>query len=199
MADFWLEWGSLAYVVAVVWSFFEGETFVLLAAAAGRTTGLIDPWILMFCVWGGSFLGDQLWFTLGKRYGRAAVRRIPGATPKLEAALRFLDRYGTAFVLTFRFIYGIRNVAAAACGVAGMDRLRFAVLNFAAAGVWAASFLAAGWYAVSWLGERNTFYVFGAVGFSAVVFFTTRAILAYRRRATVVRKIAPTPAPSRSS
>jgi membrane protein DedA with SNARE-associated domain len=107
VAEFWAEWGKLAYVAAAVWSFFEGESFVLLAAAAGRATALIDPWALMFSVWLGSYAGDQVWFTLGRRYGPKAVRRIPGADRRLDQAMRFLDRYGVLFVLSFRFIYGV--------------------------------------------------------------------------------------------
>jgi membrane protein DedA with SNARE-associated domain len=184
MAEFWAEWGALAYLAAAVWAFFEGETFVLLAAAAGRATRVIDPWILMLCVWGGSFMGDQLWFTLGQRYGRRAVAKIPGAERRMDTALRFLDRYGVAFVLCFRFLYGIRNVAAAACGMAGMNRMRFAALNFIAAGVWAGSFVAAGWFAVGWLGEENTLYAFCAFGM-AVVFCLVVKMLLSRRRASL--------------
>ena len=54
MAEFWAEWGSLAYLGAAGWAFFEGETFVLLAAAAARATGMINPWFLGIAVWLGS-------------------------------------------------------------------------------------------------------------------------------------------------
>ena len=68
VAEFWADWGALAYLAAAAWAFFEGETFVILASAAGHATGLIDPWILMVSVWIGSFLGDQLWFTLRRAF-----------------------------------------------------------------------------------------------------------------------------------
>ena len=127
--EFWAEWGALAYLGAAIWAFFEGETFVLLASAAGKATGLIDPWLLGISVWLGSFAGDQLWFALGRRYGAAVVQRFPGAAGKLDRTLRIVDRYGTAFILSYRFIYGIRNVSSVACGVAGMHRARFAFWN----------------------------------------------------------------------
>ncbi|CAH2599222.1 DedA family protein [Rhodovastum atsumiense] len=169
MAEFWAEWGILGYLGAAGWAFFEGETFVLIAAAAGRTTGLIDPWILMICVWLGSFAGDQVWFTLGRRYGKQALRRFRGAEPKVEAATRFLERYGDLFVLTFRFAYGIRNVASAACGLAGMNHLRFAMLNFIAAGIWAASFVTAGWFLAGWLGAKGVGWTIGLVGLAVII------------------------------
>lgn len=175
MAEFWREWGDLAYLVAAVWAFFEGETFVLVAAALGAVTDLVNPWFLMGSVWIGSFLGDQLWFTLGRRCGPAAVRRFPGAQRRLEVALGFIERYGVLFVLTFRFAYGVRNVASAACGMTDMARLRFAVLNFVAAGIWAASFVAGGWYLAGWLGPEGVGWLLGTIGLAAIGWIVLRA------------------------
>lgn len=184
MAEFWADWGALAYLAAAGWAFFEGETFVLLAAAAGRATGLIDPLLLMVAVWIGSFLGDQLWFTLGRKYGTRAVRKIPGAERKMASAISFLERYGVLFVLTFRFVYGVRNVASAACGVARMPWLRFACLNFIAAGLWAGSFVSAGWYIVGWLGEKGTIYALGSIGVVVVLYLGFKLVQYWRRPST---------------
>lgn len=197
MAEFWADWGGLAYLAAAAWAFFEGETFVLLAAAAGQATGLIDPWLLMISVWIGSFLGDQLWFTLGKRYGLRALRKIPSAERRAATAMHFLERYGTLFVLTFRFVYGVRNVASAVCGMAGMRRLRFATLNFIAAGIWAASFVAAGWYAVAWLGEKNTTYALGGIG-GAVLIFLAYKLFRFWKRGPVPARAAELPPVARA-
>jgi membrane protein DedA with SNARE-associated domain len=183
VAEFWADWGGLAYLAAAAWAFFEGETFVILAAAAGQATGLINPWLLILSVWLGSFLGDQLWFTLGRRYGVRAVKRIPAAEKRLGTAMRFLERYGTLFVLSFRFVYGVRNVASAACGIAGMPHPRFAVLNFIAAGIWASAFVSAGWFIVAWLGEEATKYALGGVGAAVLLYFLWRWIRGRRRGA----------------
>ncbi len=168
MEAWWQEWGSLAYLVAAGWAFFEGETFVLLAAAAGRHNNLINPWYLLFAVWIGSYLGDQTWFFLGRRYGMRVLHRIPAAERRMASALRFLEKYGDGFVLTFRFVYGIRNVASVACGLSGMSRIRFAVLNFIAAGLWAASFVAGGWYMASVLGPDGVGYLLAVVGVAVI-------------------------------
>lgn len=183
MTEFWEQWGALAYVAAAMWAFFEGETFVLIASAAGATTGLIDPWVLMLSVWFGSYCGDQTWFYLGRRFGPAAVRRIPGAEKRVGQARGLLDRYGTLFVLTFRFLYGIRNVASAACGIAGMDWRRFAVLNFFAAGIWAGSFVAAGWFLGALLGPERLLWCLAGVAVSVILFFVLRGMLRRRRAA----------------
>ncbi|TPG59131.1 DedA family protein [Roseomonas nepalensis] len=186
MAEFWAEYGAAAYLLAAVWAFFEGETFVLAASAIGSMTGAIDPFILMGSVWIGSFLGDQTWFILGRRYGPRVMKRYPKAEAKMASATSMLLQYGTLFVLTFRFLYGIRNVAAAACGLAGMGQLRFALLNFIAAGVWAGSFVAAGWYLGALIGPERLFHFIagGALLILAVVLF--RRFYLRRRSARTV-------------
>ncbi len=171
----------LAYGAAALWAFFEGETFVLVAAAAGAATGVVDPWILMISVWLGSFAGDQTWFTLGRKFGPAALRRWPNAEAKVARCSGLLERYGALFVLSFRFLYGIRNVASAACGIAGMDHKRFAVLNFIAAGIWAASFVAAGWFLGALLGPTRLLWCLAGVAVTVVCVILLRRVLRNRR------------------
>jgi membrane protein DedA with SNARE-associated domain len=176
------EWGIVAYAGAAGWAFFEGETFVVLTAAAARVTCLVNPWLLIGAVWLGSYSGDQLFFILGRRWGVKAIRRIRGAEKHLALARRFIDRYGDLFVLAFRFVYGIRNVASAACGIAGMNHLRFAILNFIAAGIWAISFVTAGWYLGAWLGARGTAW---AAALAGIVFVAVLTWKLHRNRRSV--------------
>ena len=62
--------GDAIYVIAFVWAFFEGETFVLFGGLAAAR-GLLDPVVLFACVAIGSFCGDQCWFQIGRRYAEA--------------------------------------------------------------------------------------------------------------------------------
>jgi membrane protein DedA with SNARE-associated domain len=179
----WTEWGHLAYVGAFIWSFFEGETFVIVAAALGHAKGLVDPWILMVTVWIGSFLGDQCWFFLGRRYGARVVRRIPSAEAKIARAIGFVERYGAAFILSFRFAYGIRNVASVACGMTTMSYPYFAVLNFIAAGIWAASFTAAGWFLAAAFGPERVGWVLGGLGLFVIIGLIVKARLGRKQQA----------------
>lgn len=183
MAEFWADWGMLAYAAAALWAFFEGETFVLVASAAGAATGLIDPWVLMVSVWLGSFAGDQTWFTLGRKMGPAALRRFPKAEAGVARCSALLEKHGTLFVLSFRFLYGIRNFASAACGIAGMDHRRFAILNFFAAGIWAGSFVAAGWFLGALLGPERLLWCLVGTAVVVVGFVLVRRTLRHRKLA----------------
>ena len=139
-----VEYGAYIYALIFVWTFFEGETFVIFAGFAASQDYL--DWTGVFlAAWFGSFFGDQLYFWIGRRWGRQVLDRIPRWRPGVETALDFLRRYNTGFILSFRFIYGVRNFASFAMGMSGLDPRRFAALNFVAAFGWALSFAGFGY------------------------------------------------------
>ncbi len=130
----------------------QGETFVLAAAALGAASGVVDRG----CCWGGVdrlLLGDQTWFSPAGATGRrrcAGSRRAAARGARGPAARDLWH----AVRLTFRFLYGIRNVAAAVCGLAGMGWGRFAVLNFFAAGS-GVELRRGGWFLGGLMGPRE--------------------------------------------
>lgn len=138
------EYGEWFYVLTFVWTFLEGETFVLFAGLAAKQ-GALRLDILILVAWLGSFCGDQLYFFIGRRWGGAVLRRFPRWQPGVEAALDLLKRYDTWFILSFRFIYIVRNFSSFAMGTSGLSWPRFLVLNFVAAGVWACTFAGTGY------------------------------------------------------
>jgi len=140
-------YGALAYLVILVWTFLEGETIVLITAAA-VSGGIIslNVWLLLLVSFCGSFAGDQLWFAVGRRYGAGLLARWPSLENKTEGVFRLLDRYNDLFILTFRFIYGLRNISPFAIGMTHVPRSRFFVLNLAAALVWANAFVWGGYF-----------------------------------------------------
>jgi membrane protein DedA with SNARE-associated domain len=137
--------GAYFYLIIFVWTFLEGETVILFAGFAAAQ-GLVDPLLLLTFSWLGSFSGDQCYFWLGRKFGVRLLDRFPRFRHGVDAALRWLERYDTGFILSFRFIYGIRNFSSFALGLSAVRWHRFLWLNFAAAGLWAASFVAAGYF-----------------------------------------------------
>ncbi|HVJ52253.1 MAG TPA: DedA family protein [Aliidongia sp.] len=138
------EYREWFYLITIAWTFFEGETFVLLAGTA-CASGLIDPVWLVASAWLGSYLGDQCWFFLGRKCGPLLLRRFPDWRHGIDMVHRWLERWDTIFILTFRFIYGIRNFSSVAMGLSDLNVFRFMILNFIAAGIWAVTFVGAGY------------------------------------------------------
>lgn len=136
--------GRWFYLITFLWTFVEGETFVIFAATFAAQ-GLLDPFILLVSAWLGSFSGDQLYFYIGRRFGGKLLHRYPRWRPGVDTALAFLRRFSTSFVLTFRFTYGIRNFSSFAMGMSGLSWSRFLRLNFLAAGLWALAFVGSGY------------------------------------------------------
>ena len=137
--------GASFYVIAFVWTFLEGETVVLFAGFAAAQ-GLVDPLLLLSAAWLGSFAGDQFYFWLGRQFGIRLLDRFPRWRHGVDAALHWLERYDAGFILSFRFIYGVRNFSSFALGLSAVKWDRFLRLNFAAARLWAASFIAIGYF-----------------------------------------------------
>jgi membrane protein DedA with SNARE-associated domain len=137
--------GTWFYAIAFVWTFLEGETVVLFAGFAAAQ-GLVDPWVLLTAAWLGSFSGDQCYFWLGRHFGVQLLDRFPRWRHGVNAPLHWLERYDAGFILSFRFIYGVRNFSSFALGLSAVPWQRFLGLNFIAAGLWAASFTAVGYF-----------------------------------------------------
>ena len=177
------EYGFLFYAITFVWTFLEGETFVIFAGAlsvpglGGFEKPPINIYWLILAAWIGSFCGDQLYFFLGRKFGNRILRRFPRLQGGVQLAIDMLHKYHTFFILTYRYMYGIRNFASLGMGMSDLKWGRFAVLNFIAAFLWANSFAWGGYllgtFAATALGQINFTYimlgvlvfVFGVFGF----------------------------------
>lgn len=191
------EYGHFIYALIFIWTFFEGETFVIFAGFAA-SQDILDWTGVFLCAWLGSFLGDQLYFWIGRRWGVRLLEKIPRWRPGVELALDFLRRYNTTFILSFRFIYGVRNFASFAMGMSGLDPARFAFLNCMAAFVWALAFAGFG-YVFGEVLESMLDDVIQIFGIFMLVFFGSAfalvTFLRRRHRREAARTAAATAAP----
>jgi membrane-associated protein len=138
---------AISYLVALLMPALDAifpavpsETAVIALGVA--TAGSADPRIalLVACAAAGAFLGDNLCYLLGRRFGPAVERRFFG-TPKGKAtrawAERSLDRFGTQLIVVCRFIPGGRTAVTLTCGLTGYPRRRFVTATAAAGVIWA--------------------------------------------------------------
>jgi len=136
--------GDLFYLITFIWTALEGETFVIFAGLAAQR-GLLDFRFLLIAAALGSLFGDQVFFFIGRFFGRRVVRRYPSLQPKLEKIFGILEKYSTSFILSYRFMYGVRNVSALAIGMSSLCWRRFFLLNSLASTLWALVFCGGGY------------------------------------------------------
>jgi membrane-associated protein len=117
------------------------ETVVIALGVA--TAGSADPRIalLVACAAVGAFLGDNLSYLIGRRFGPRVERRFfrgaKGARRRAWAE-RSLQRYGMPLIIVCRFIPGGRTAVTLCCGIIGYQRRRFVIATAAAGLIWAA-------------------------------------------------------------
>jgi len=132
------------YWALFVGTFLEGETIVIIAGFMAFT-GLLDlKWLIVvsFC---GTFLSDQVFFYFGYWKGRSFIAARPKWQARADRIQPLIDRYRNYIILGFRFFYGVRNVVPLALGASGLNPLRYLILNFLGAAIWAVSFGTAGY------------------------------------------------------
>ncbi|MCF8033299.1 MAG: DedA family protein [Desulfarculaceae bacterium] len=127
------------YWALFVGTFLEGETFFILAGVAARK-GLLNPYYVALIAMAGGFIGDQVFFALGRWRGMEAVTWSRSMARKAVEARRHIRRHAVLLILLSRFLYGLRMVIPLACGMAHVPVWRFVALNFVSALAWCLSF-----------------------------------------------------------
>ncbi|WP_157219736.1 DedA family protein [Flavisphingomonas formosensis] len=122
----------------------EGETVALTGGFLAHQRLVPLGWA-MVAVSAGSFVADQIFFMIGRRYrDHRWVRRFTDK-PAFAKAYEMLEKRPVSFVLAFRFLYGLRVVSPLAIGTSALPMRRFTPLNAIAATVWGVSFTALGY------------------------------------------------------
>src|SRR5450631_143068 len=138
---------ALSYLIALVipaldaiFPVLPGETVVIALGVA--TAGSTDPRIalLVACAAAGAFLGDNLCYVLGRRFGPRAERRFfstqKGARRRAWAE-HALQRFGMQVIIVCRFIPGGRTAVTLSCGLISYPRRRFITATAIAGSIWA--------------------------------------------------------------
>lgn len=165
------------YWIVFLGSLIEGES-VILAASAAAYHGYLSLPKIMVIAFLGTLCADQFFYQIGRRYGHAILERFPKLKGPSQRAFDLLRRYDTLFILSFRFIYGIRNVSPIVVGMSGVSVLRFTVLNIIAAALWSVLSCLIGYFGselfeIFWpfVKEHRWAAIIGFIGFTSFVFF----------------------------
>lgn len=190
----------LVYVVVVIWTFLEGETFIIvLGYLAQEGAYHINVWLVMLFALLGSFIGDQFYFYIGRIYGQPLLKRWPGMEKKIAWAFHMVRDHQTIFILTFRFIYGVRNISPFVIGMSGVSRVKYFILNLIAATVWANAFAWGGYFLGVAMGEWLGAYKFHILGGFVAVFLVLWFRSTMKRRKDQQAAIDEAPPPEEGS
>lgn len=140
--------GHYGYLAILLGTMLEGETVVLVAGFLAHQGYLSIPLIILSAIIGSS-VSDQGLFFLSRFKGRRFLERFPkvcARVGKLSDKMAAKPVQLTVFALSFRFLYGLRNVAPLFLGISVLPTMRFVVLNAIGAVLWATTFSLAGYY-----------------------------------------------------
>ncbi|PAQ10397.1 DedA family protein [Mesorhizobium temperatum] len=122
----------------------EGESAALLGGFFAHQHVFI-LWQAFLAAAIGAFVGDTFFFILGRSFeDHPFVVKLKGR-PGFSHAYRLVSTHPDIFVLSNRFIYGLRLVGGIAAGLSGIAVTRFVILNVISSMVWAGLFTTIGY------------------------------------------------------
>lgn len=127
---------SYGYLTILLGTFLEGETVLILGGLTAQQ-GHLEIWYVILAAFIGGVVGDQVYFFIGRRYGRAALAKNAAWQARTEQVHRMLKRHRSWMILGLRFMYGLRTVASFALGTSCVSTRRFMFLHIVGAAVWA--------------------------------------------------------------
>ena len=148
-----MEWViKYGYLAVFLGALVEGES-VILTAGVLCYQGYMSLWKIMVVSFIATLIADQTFYHLGRAHGAKLLKKWPKLAVRSEKAFDLLHRYNTLFILSCRFIYGIRTISPAIIGMAGVSVLRFTILNVIAAVIWSVLSCSAG-YLLGYVGQE---------------------------------------------
>lgn len=122
----------------------EGESVAILGGFFAHQHVFV-PWHAALAAFLGAFAGDTFFFVLGRSFEAhprvVKLRRRPG----FSHAYQMVREHPNLFVLSNRYVYGMRLVGGIAAGLSGISPLRFVALNAVSSAVWATLFTGLGY------------------------------------------------------
>ena len=131
----WIQtWG---YVAVLFGAMIEGES-VILTACVMAYLGYLSFTKVVIIAFLGTLITDQIMYYVGRYYGDRIIEYFPKMRAPADKAFTLLHKWDLWFILSFRFIYGVRTISPVIIGSSGIPPTRFIPLNFIAAVVWTA-------------------------------------------------------------
>ena len=128
------DWG---YVILFFWGILEGELGLIFAGLATHD-GKMNLFIAIFVAGLGGFVGDQIYFYIGRFNRKKIQEEFTSQRRKFALAHLLLKKYGWSIIFIQRYMYGMRTIIPMSIGTTRYSALKFAIINLFSAWVWAA-------------------------------------------------------------
>lgn len=138
MEALFLEWlKEYGYIILFVWSILEGEMGLIMGGIMSHTGDMWLP-LAIFVAGIGGFVGDQIYFYIG-RFNKGFIhRKLRSQRRKFAIAHLLLKKYGWPIIFVQRYLYGLRTVIPMSIGLTKYSSKKFAFINLISAWMWAA-------------------------------------------------------------
>ena len=124
------------YLLILIGTVVEGE-FTLVAAGFGVVNGGLENPAIMAVAAAGAFLGDALFFELGRRKGEVICKRWPWFGIRAKRISVLLEKRPELTLLILRFQIGLRSAGNLTVGMSDLKRGRYYPINGFACVLWA--------------------------------------------------------------
>ena len=163
-----------------------GET-ALIAASVLASQGNYSIVAVIVVAAAGAVVGDNAGYWIGRKGGRALLRRIPYLRDYfariLPPAERFFERHGAKAVFFGRFVSILRVTAAWLAGISHMPWWRFLFWNAAGGVVWATAFGVVAYYSGRAAADAiNHYGLYAGIGLAVLIVIAVVGIHFWRRR-----------------
>jgi len=124
------------YIILFVWSIMEGEAGLVMAGVLSHT-GDMNLWLAILVAGLGGFVGDQIYFYIGRFNKEYIHKLLKSQRRKFALAHLWLKKYGWPIIFVQRFLYGMRTIIPMSIGLTRFSAKKFAIINFISALIWA--------------------------------------------------------------
>jgi membrane protein DedA with SNARE-associated domain len=136
---------SYGYLAVFLGAFLEGETVLGLAGLAAYRGYMEYHYVVLIAIV-AAFLGDQVYFFLGRFRGQKIMARFPHAEKRAQRFDAMLSRWHAPLIIALRFMYGFRIVGPILLGMGRVPAWKFVLYNFIGASLWAPLIAGIGYY-----------------------------------------------------
>ena len=128
-----------------------GDSVLFAAGLLAGSRDDVNILFLVFIIFLAAFIGDQVGYVLGRKYGRSYLERRDSEKIRkmVTRAEGFYEKYGWSAVILARFYPWIRTFMPPIAGIGKMNYYKFLAANALGAFLWGVGITLLGYYAAS--------------------------------------------------